>query len=268
MLASIVARTRGVKNLLASLAPNAPRRSPRLGSRRCRLHRVEFVASPSSAYSQLVASVMPLRSNALATARDSPSVSRQHFRYPASARSLRRCRVRRMCSVFTLARSLTPVAIRATARNQLGRRSQVLSVTRQPCSVATMPYCQREIGPYIESENPTGIGVGNGARRGPAPSTVFVATDKHRSLANIVAFAQLHRHHFLGQRGQCRQISDQPVYQVGIGVDLNGDRHRRPIRVWHPAIIARWAGRSRWAPPRADARRSGTSGYLRRRRRH
>lgn len=146
MLASIVARTRGVKNLLASLAPNAPRRSPRLGSRRCRLHRVEFVASPSSAYSQLVASVMPLRSNALATARDSPSVSRQHFRYPASARSLRRCRVRRMCSVFTLARSLTPVAIRATARNQLGRRSQVLSVTRQPCSVATMPYCQREIG--------------------------------------------------------------------------------------------------------------------------
>lgn len=226
MLASIVARTRGVKNLLASLAPNAPRRSPRLGSRRCRLHRVEFVASPSSAYSQLVASVMPLRSNALATARDSPSVSRQHFRYPASARSLRRCRVRRMCSVFTLARSLTPVAIRATARNQLGRRSQVLSVTRQPCSVATMPYCQREIGimPDRTSKAKT--------RPGSASVTVHV------------------------------------VYQVGIGVDLNGDRHRRPIRVWHPAIIARWAGRSRWAPPRADARRSGTSGYLRRRRRH
>jgi len=47
---------------------------------------------------------------------------------------------------FSVTRSLTPVASTVSGRNQAGRRSHVLSVTRQPSPAATMSYCHRDTG--------------------------------------------------------------------------------------------------------------------------
>src|SRR3954447_5019918 len=51
-----------------------------------------------------------------------------------------------MWSVFAVVRFMTPVKRPAGVLYQPGRRSQVLSVTVQPLSEATMSYCQRAMG--------------------------------------------------------------------------------------------------------------------------